>query len=295
MRVIKGIILFCFSMVAVSACFDPPEFSNSPKIFFKDIKFKEVGDAGELDSLIVTLDFEDGDGDIGLSSDPADSEFPYNSEFYYLQDGSGDTIPIISQFVDVDSGIYAILNDGEIFGKIVTNKTRTLPEYGFLPVYDRGNCYNYKEVATVMKGNPFPGVLTPLSSVDETYQIEDTITLNGKQYARITDPLFYRRNLNYYNIEVKFWQFQDGGFVEYDWFNSDECNDFFGRFTTSNSPFPTYKNQPIEGTLRYGMVSSAFIAIFGNNKLKISVRIRDRALHTSNIIFSQEFDLNQIR
>lgn len=285
MRVIKGIVLFCFSMVAVSACFEPPEFSDIPRISYRDIKFKEVGGISDHDTLILYLDFKDGNGDLGLSSvNEKDFEYPYQSEYYFLADGTGDTIPIIATV----KGQYVVLNEEGRPGKIVTSKTRLLPNYGYLPVYDPSSCANYSAP------NPQNGILVPLSSVDATYEIKDTITLGTKVYAEIIEAVLFKRNPNHYNIEIKFWQLQGNDFVEYDWFK-EHCIFFDGRFATSLDPAHTYPNRPIEGTIRYAMSSTSFLAIFGNSRLKISARIRDRALNVSNTIYTEVFDLNRIR
>lgn len=308
MRVIKGIVLFCFSLVAVSACFSPPEFSDTPRIEFQSIKFRDVDGANE--ELILTLDFKDGNGDLGLSP-TEDNEYPYNSEFYYLANGAGDTIPVVAERVEQAGIIYTILNycpPGsssdpnhpnyclQLPGKVVTNKTRTLPGYGYLPAYDPSfSCLHYKTITTIIEddGEIVPGVLVPHESVDKTFHtIEDSITVKGKEYALISDLLFYRINPNAYNIEVRFWQFESGGYVEYDWFKFNNCQNFFGRFETSASS--SYPNRPVEGTLEYTMANSSFAATFGSRAIKVSVRIRDRALNTSNTVESPIFELNEI-
>ena len=290
MRVIKGIVLFCFSVILVSSCFDPPEFSDIPEITFKDIKFKEVGGAADYDSLILYLDFKDGNGDVGLSSlNPEDFDPPYHFENYFVTDAAatGDTIPVLSRTVSTGVGgtIYTILNPDSIGGKLVTSKTKAKPNYGYLPAYNPESCVNYSFLSDV---------LLPLKSVDASFDIQDTISLNGRKYAVIKEAVLYKPNPNHYNIEVKFWRFQNGSFVEYDWFK-EYCITYDGRFPTSLSDFPTYKDHPIEGTIRYAMPNTSFLAIFGNTQIKISARIRDRALHVSNEVITPPFDLNAIR
>jgi hypothetical protein len=278
MRVIKGLVLFCFSMMAVSACFNPPEFSDIPKLEYQDIRFKEIGGAAQDDSLILYLDFTDGNGDLGLTDEDDDDEI-----FYYMYDGTGDTFRITSSLRDK----YTVLNTGAHTGKIVIDKTRLLPNYGFLPPYDPSSCYNY--VATNF-------LLAPLTAVDATYDYT-VVTLPGttEEYAMIANPVLFINNPLFNNLEIKFYQFQGGGFVEYDWFQqSSSCLSYNARFSTTNSQTPEYKNRPIEGTIRYGMVGS-FINVFGSNQIKLSARIRDRAGNTSNLVFTKEFDLDEIR
>lgn len=278
MRVIKGLVLFCFSMLAVTACFTPPEFSDIPKIEFKDVRFKEVGGAAKDDSLILVLDFQDGNGDLGLTDADKDDEI-----FYYLQNGTGDTIQITSSL----RGKYTVLNTGGQSGKVVIDKTRLLPNYGYLPAYDPSSCYDY--VVTNF-------LLAPLTAVDGTYDYT-VITLEGstEQYAMIENPVFFKLNPAFNNLEIRFYQFQGGNFVEYDWFKkATDCQQYSARFSTSNSSSPVYDDRPIEGTIRYGMVGD-FLTVFGSNRIKLSARIRDRSGNVSNLVFTKEFDLDEVR
>lgn len=299
MRVIKGIVLGCFCLVGLSACFDPPEFGNVPHIEFRKIEFREEGATSE--EVILYLDFQDGDGDLGLST-LYDTEYPYHNANYYLHDGLGDTTLIIpKRRYDQNGVIYTLLNycdpdDDEcetLPGKIVTNKTRTLPNYGYLPVYDPlSNCPPYQTITTIIdvEGNPKPGVLVPKSSVDDTYDIEETYEFDNVEYARISDLLLYKPNPNTNNIEVRFLQFENGNYVEYTF---PGCQNYFGRFETSDTDVITGK--PVEGTIRFTMKNSAFLATFGSRAIKVSVRIRDRALNVSNTVESPVFELNEIR
>lgn len=77
--------IFCLiaalSLVTIG-CEKPPEFPATPEIGFKSVVFKR-GNSG-FDELLITINFQDGDGDLGLSgfeSDPKYDEliFPRNS------------------------------------------------------------------------------------------------------------------------------------------------------------------------------------------------------------------------
>jgi len=73
--------------LAFNACFKAPEFPAIPEITFNDIVFKEVTDPSSADTLILTINFKDGDGDLGL--DDSETGKPYNDKYYYrFQDGS---------------------------------------------------------------------------------------------------------------------------------------------------------------------------------------------------------------
>lgn len=299
MRVIKRIVFVCFCSLAVSACFEPPDFGNTPRIEFNKIEFKKNGATSE--ELILHLDFQDGDGDLGLST-LGDTEFPYQGAYYYLHNGLGDTTAIVPKRRQDQNGvIYTLLNfcdanDGictPLTGKIVTNKTRNLPNYSYLPVYNPiSSCPPYQTITTIIGDDdlPRPGVVVPFSVIDNTYEIEDTLRLSGKDYALISDLLLYKVNPNTNNIEVRFWQFENGDYVEYKF---PGCQNYFGRFETSATD--TYAGRPIEGKIRYTMKNSAFLATFGSRSIKVTVQIRDRALNVSNTIESPVFELNEIR
>lgn len=79
---ISGIIF----LLALSFCARPPELPVIPYIEFDEVQFKEVEGP---DSLIVSIFFQDGDGDLGLTS--FDIYEPYNS-YNVKFDQNGDTI-----------------------------------------------------------------------------------------------------------------------------------------------------------------------------------------------------------
>ena len=81
-------IFFLLMLLTVLAgCFRPPEFPDEPEITFNNIKFKTGDDLG--DSLILSIDFQDGDGDIGLRG--SEVSFPYHP-FDVIVDSRGDTV-----------------------------------------------------------------------------------------------------------------------------------------------------------------------------------------------------------
>ncbi len=67
-------LLIAFLSVSVFACVSEPEFSNIPEIGFSDIKVftkESKGDLGtsKVDSVVMTISFRDGDGDLGLTEE----------------------------------------------------------------------------------------------------------------------------------------------------------------------------------------------------------------------------------
>jgi len=117
-RYLSGVIIAILIMLVVSACFQAPEFANEPFISFNSVIFKKGATELDPDSLIVTINFQDGDGDLGLRSQGADTGSPYHDLWVIPKDdGSGD---------------------------LVTLADRALPDYDTLPPYEFPYyCTNY--------------------------------------------------------------------------------------------------------------------------------------------------------
>jgi len=97
------------SLLALSFCTRPPELPVIPSIEFEEVLFKEVEGP---DSLIVSIFFQDGDGDLGLTSyDIYEPYHPYDVKL----DNNGDTLyfgdsPEMPAYNPVD---YVILRDND--------------------------------------------------------------------------------------------------------------------------------------------------------------------------------------
>ncbi len=86
-----GLIL----LAIFNSCFSPPEYPVEPQIEFQSIKFKDVANAGDADSLILTLRFKDGDGDLGLQeSDTA--TFKYANKYFFKLLANGTNQKVIA-------------------------------------------------------------------------------------------------------------------------------------------------------------------------------------------------------
>ena len=85
----RKFIAFSFILVSViSACNRPPELPVVPTIEFEYVRFKEADGA---DSLLVSVYFKDGDGDLGLH--PSETFPPYNP-YDVVFDNQGDSVKI---------------------------------------------------------------------------------------------------------------------------------------------------------------------------------------------------------
>jgi hypothetical protein len=68
-RFIATLLIFAIS---TTGCFTPPNYSNVPEIVFNSIdKFEviEPFSKAKQDSVVITINFKDGDGDLGESTD----------------------------------------------------------------------------------------------------------------------------------------------------------------------------------------------------------------------------------
>lgn len=137
------------------SCVTPPEYPIEPEIGYESIFFKK----GEFtDTLLLTINFKDGDGDLGLHPD-FDVNEPYNALWY---------------FVKTD-------------GNFLTYKDRNAPPYDTLPPYSFPYyCTNYsiEEADTfyVQKNpNHFNIFVDFYIRKNGEYQLYDWVTANPPQ------------------------------------------------------------------------------------------------------------------
>lgn len=270
-----------------------PGYPDEPSIKFDKIKFIEVGDIADYDTLKFTISYKDGDSDLGLSSvNEDDFKYPYHRENFFLEDGTGDTIAVTPEFM----GNYHVINSVPQSGLLVTDATRQKTNYSYLPAYDANSCLNY-QFSTYLY------VREDLNIIDESFDIEETVNIGGQDFIRISETLLYKQNSNNYNITVKFYVFNSGSFEEFDFFE-EYCFDYNGRFPLiedkrsgkiKSGPFTVNVKTPWEGTLTYSMPGTSWLPIFGDRPMKLQITIKDRALHTSNTIITPEFVLSEIK
>lgn len=75
-----NICLFIVSAIALASCVDIPDFSSTPKIYYNGIQqytvFDTAGNKSE-EKIILTIEFEDGDGDLGVSAEERSDTIKY--------------------------------------------------------------------------------------------------------------------------------------------------------------------------------------------------------------------------
>ncbi|MGC3944148.1 MAG: hypothetical protein QM762_06415 [Chryseolinea sp.] len=282
MKAIRGLCLFAISAI-VTSCFNPPDYSHSPKIEFAGVCFKEGTPDNPAESLVVTVSFRDGNGDLGLAADQI--EEPYNDIFYgmasagqVIDAGKRTIYSSLPQFVEVPPGAT---------GKLVTVRTLQDPNYSDnLPPYinEVASCMDYK-LQTVYVQEKDKAI------IDGSYADIDTLTSgDGQRIYVVRDQFYYKRNPNHRNIEVEFWMNDGtGNYTLYDW-EKENCETAFDQ----RFPVLSEKPGPLEGDLTYALTSVGIKATFGSQTLRLKVRIRDRELNVSNDVQSDEFTLQKI-
>lgn len=235
------------SVALLSSCYSAPEFDDTPSIAFEDLKFY---DTSSQDSLVLTVSFEDGDGNLGLRA--SETSPPYQQFFFfraddgspYIPNGSSEALPTLLTISDSD----------------------TLPAF---------NCTNYKR--GFFRGQEF---LEPFDA----------------EPGEVVDTFYVQLNPFFNNIEVDYFVKRDGQYQQFDWRNAPAtgCGESFdGRFQPLFGEVG--EGRPLSGSITYRMESFGFVPLFRNDTLKLQVRIRDRALNTSNVIETPEFTLSGIQ
>jgi hypothetical protein len=304
MKKISGVVVFTgrliFGSMLLWSCFNPPEFPTTPQIEFNKVEFKEVGGFSDQDSLIVYINFKDGDGDLGLSTQDLDSPVHVTN---FFTGTNGQLTTIASAIFDLSnlryasnskspkSASYVLQYIPKNTGKLISSKDIGNPQYGMLPPFEApySTCTNSLKAYltdTVFVERPFKYALDPSTIVDSLRRANGPIVL----YA-VLASWYIESNDRNYNITVQFQvkNSTDTGFHDFDW-RKEYCTTFDGRF-----PVLADKHRPIEGTLRYGMTSTGFLTLFRVSTLRLRIQIQDRNFNKSNVVRSQQFTLNEIR
>jgi hypothetical protein len=114
---------------AAVSCYDKPVYNYVPSISIENFYFKQIANS-PLDSMVIVLNFQDGDGDLGLDASQTDP--PYHLYTYYviqgdtLELGENDTLP---PFNCIDYEIVAKFNDAGMVINADTIYVQRNPNY----------------------------------------------------------------------------------------------------------------------------------------------------------------------
>ncbi|MEL6559464.1 MAG: hypothetical protein AAFQ94_14835 [Bacteroidota bacterium] len=269
---LKNISFLIVVILVAVGCFRPPEFPDEPEIAFNNIVF--VPGEGEFEgSLILSVDFQDGDGDVGLSG--ADDNFPYHP-FDIIIDSNDDTVFFRDGIREFDGKDRQAVPP---FTRLSPDGTRT----PFSETDDRTGFFTCVEYQFLI--------------ADVTEFVNVNGVLQERTRSLVIDTFRTVANENHNNFYVQFKRKVNGQFIDFDTKtvgSSTLCGeDFDGRF-----PIFDQRNfedgNAIAGTIDYDMFSLGSRLIFRNDTFRIDVRIRDRALNGSNEISTPEFTLESI-
>lgn len=240
-----------------TSCFDKaPAYSVTPSIEFSSFCFRDSKNESDADTLVLSLKFRDGDGDLGLSaSDPGDSEAPFNEKFYFQKQPNGSLVKLTKYLKT------SMLNYQD---KRLNPLYDTLPS--FVPPF---SCTKWEVITD--------GNTTRPKVLDTLY--------------RIFNPYHYNINVDFYtkNFDGSFTKFDWNKFLSYP--NCPRA-EFNGRFPILSNDMSV--KSPLEGVLTYNLVGLGYKQIFSIKTLKLKIRITDRSLSRSNQLESPEFTLQSI-
>lgn len=295
--------VFLSTVVLCVACVDDPEFDAGPRIEYEGLYFGK-SPSGE-DSLVVSLSFQDGDGDLGFGIGPEVVEAPYHPiNFFVNNNGSLHAVPpILAKTFDGyhykssgktpgRSSFYIPspeIQSGELITLASRNEGFSIPPLTnpYLCLINDESYLNEQQQADTIFVSGTDGHL-----IKDQSTIVDTLVRNDDQsqyFFAVVDYFYLMENPYHYNFKVDFLiKDSDGSFKEFD-FRKEFCETYDGRFPTI-----TDNDRALEGIINYSMVSSGFEATFSIKTLKLVITIYDKALNESNTIETPEFTLGEL-
>ena len=248
-----GLILF------IGSCFEPPKFSKIPVLTFEKVKVKEVAGTTTPDSMIVTVSFKDGDGNIGLGGDEIDP--PYNERWFYLLS----TNPSCEPGVTAPCKRKSFFDASNRANYVSYSLRRTNPDYDTLPEFLKPNdCLKY---FVVRDANNVP--------TDTLYS-----TLNPR-YNNFFVDIMVKNGASSFKYE-----FNNQGYPKCDVYGLN------GRLPILAKDGNPDNEIPLEGIITYRVVSASFYRDLRNKTISIRVWLMDRDGNVSNVVESDEFTLN---
>jgi len=194
-------------------CEKPPELPVEPVITFDNIRFIPGDLATIQDSLIVTIRFEDGDGDLGLSS--ADTLFPYN-KFFILLDADGSFITFSESngkppYSEQD-WLIALINQGDTVPDTI--QIRSNPNFFnfFVEFQVQSENGEFEKLdVTKLLGFSFNGRFPILNEGLQEKALEGTLQYRMSSFFRV-NPTF-RNNTLRLRVQIQDRSFHKSNFV----------------------------------------------------------------------------------
>jgi|688.fasta_scaffold310430_2 hypothetical protein len=260
MRSIVVSVLVFLVIVGLDGCFTAPTYPTSPRIQLLEDQdnfyFSKGQAAGGLDELVVSLNFQDGDGDLGLATNETDPK--YKDQYFFFISSSG-------QITSVENA-----NQSNVNYKFKRQNPRyNLPAYScdsweIVELQNNSNVTFTDTIYTELNPNRFNILID--------YYIKNSTNPSDTSYTKF--DIFKR----YQELSLGCPDGTLGG----------------GRFPILASD--PGKVAPLDGKLVYRIRSFGLDIIFNSNTtMKIRIRIQDRAFNLSNQVESRPFTLISIR
>ncbi|MGI4885773.1 MAG: hypothetical protein ACRYFR_12515 [Janthinobacterium lividum] len=155
---------------AVSSCLNPPDYSSTPSIDNPQLTSTRLGTGGaRRDSMVISVTYQDGNGDLGLSDADIAGAFANNPKNYFLQPQLKDATTGL--FADFTTSTIALGQYNGRFPRITADGTKEAPVKGTL-LYGQA----------FLLGSPFrPGqeVRFVVSIQDRGLNKSNTVTTNS--------------------------------------------------------------------------------------------------------------------
>lgn len=179
------ILLIASLSIFVFSCVGEPDFSFTPEIGFNNVKIITtsspdiLGNVSKRDSVIISVDFKDGDGDLGFSEE----------DFKALVKKTGDSVKTI------DIGIFVLKNgkfiksnpSEKIGGNLKGFRFKQGSKAGAIEgVIDYSTSFGYTNF------NKIPGLTGKSDTVKFSVQIMDR-ALNKSNVTETSSIVLYRR------------------------------------------------------------------------------------------------------
>ena len=275
MRWIRNFAIVLILMWVVGACLKQPEYNTTPEITFSDFYYgftPASGTKNAVDSIVLSFNFKDGDGDIGLET--ADNNVPpFGANYYFYMQGG--QLYYTYNPNNTDKGVQYIN-----YHTKKTNPNLTLPDL------TQPNSNTYVTL---------PDLVPPY----DCFNWELKYKTQDKQQI-LTDTIYKQENPYNKNMFVDFWVKDNSGFSKFDlsaFNNYPNCSSqylFAGRIPILSQDLG--KASPLTGVIHYTILSpTGNLKTFFNGKtLKLHFYIVDRALNQSTPVDSPEFTLQSI-
>jgi hypothetical protein len=204
---VKNPLWFLLILLGLFSCNEKPTFPDVPSISFNQYYFKEIAEYS-LDSLIININFEDGNGDLGLAS--FETEYPYQL-YDVVVDVNGDTLRYGDPGTPDEYNCldYLILNDEIVSGDslIVTADTIFIvrnPNYFnfFLTFLVKQNDGSFREYNPAIDRNCAPPFNGRFFILNTNYDVRP---LTGElQYALVSGfRLLFRNDIIKIRVQIQ--------------------------------------------------------------------------------------------